>query len=356
MQLLTMSFQSSFLISTIWMLRKLAGNYLPKRILPFLWGTALIRMLIPVNWISPLSFYRLFPATNLSPQTPISQSWSWNLWLVGVLLIASWFLFRNFLLLRQLEGANDLPNFYWKSPKPMRRTIRICRSNAISTPMAVGILRPRILLPTSWDMQAPDTGYVLAHEFFHIFCLDGLWKLLALAAACLHWFNPLAWLLLFCLNRDLELACDERVLSHFGWGRTVQLQYAASLLAQAAINSGISLTESHYGKHPLEERLNAIMKRKKANPRNIFFTAITVLTLTAVFATTPPPTTLSATVPTPYYPAAITAEPQISNSPAEKCFKLLKALRNSDLDRTEREQKRMIEIITFKKENTNEKN
>ena len=60
--------------------------------------------------------------------------------------------------------------------------------------------------------------FIVAHEYFHIRCLGMLWKLLALNAVCVHWFNPLGWFMLALLNRDLEITCDGMVINEFGGG------------------------------------------------------------------------------------------------------------------------------------------
>ena len=79
--------------------------------------------------------------------------------------------------------------------------------------------------------------YVLEHEFVHIRRFDALWKLLLLAAACAHWFNPLVWVMYVLANRDLELSCDETVVRRFGGARA---SYARVLIGMEAEKSGFA--------------------------------------------------------------------------------------------------------------------
>ena len=80
-----------------------------------------------------------------------------------------------------------------------------------------GVIRPVILMPknTEWK-NIYQLRYVLEHEYVHIRRLDMLTKLIMIAAVCIHWFNPLVWVMYILFNRDLELSCDETVVRRFG--------------------------------------------------------------------------------------------------------------------------------------------
>lgn len=105
----------------------------------------------------------------------------------------------------------------WLRQHPLRRKIAIRQSDRISSPLSFGVLRPVILLPKKTDWTDEEAlRYVLEHEFVHIRRFDSVGKLLLIAAACVHWFNPLVWAMYVLANRDLELSCDETVLRRFG--------------------------------------------------------------------------------------------------------------------------------------------
>ena len=96
------------------------------------------------------------------------------------------------------------------------------------------------------------------HEYVHIQRWDALWKLLFALALCIHWFNPLVWLMFVLANRDLELTCDERVIRHFGAG--TKQNYAHSLIRMAEQRSKFAPLYSGFSKHVAAERIESIMK------------------------------------------------------------------------------------------------
>jgi len=84
------------------------------------------------------------------------------------------------------------------------------------------------------DEEKPN--YILTHEFIHIKRFDYAWKLLFAAAVCVHWFNPLVWLMYILANRDIELACDEKVLQIFG--RKSRASYGLTLRHKELLRLG----------------------------------------------------------------------------------------------------------------------
>jgi len=106
------------------------------------------------------------------------------------------------------------------------RSGNIYVSARVSGPVVCGIIRPRIVLPDRTEER--DLVYILAHERAHIARGDNLWRIIALFTACLHWFNPFAWVFLRAFLSDIELACDEKALNELGAG--ARKEYAAALL------------------------------------------------------------------------------------------------------------------------------
>ena len=100
---------------------------------------------------------------------------------------------------------------------------------------------------------------------------------------CVHWFNPLVWVMLVLLSRDLELSCDEMVLRHFGW--TERASYAHSLIDMAERGRPFSFMHSYFSKNAAEERIIAIMKYKKTSLLAVVLALVLTLGMAAGFTT-----------------------------------------------------------------------
>lgn len=173
-----------------------------------------------------------------------------------------------------------------KERMPLRRQIRIRQFDRIGTPLTYGVRRPTILLPNQTLEEQPKTlTYILTHEYVHIRRFDCVSKLLLSAALCLHWFNPLVWVMYVLANRDLELSCDEMVLRLLGIEN--RSAYAMALLEMEEKRSGFGALYSAFGKNAIEERIGAIMKMKKRSLLSVVMAVVLVFTLTACLATSP---------------------------------------------------------------------
>lgn len=173
-----------------------------------------------------------------------------------------------------------------KEKMPLRRQIRIRQFDRIGTPLTYGVRKPTILLPNQTLEEQPKTlTYILTHEYVHIRRFDCVSKLLLSAALCLHWFNPLVWVMYVLANRDLELSCDEMVLRLLGIEN--RSAYAMALLEMEEKRSGFGALYSAFGKNAIEERIGAIMKMKKRSLLSAVMAVVLVFTLTACLATSP---------------------------------------------------------------------
>lgn len=141
-----------------------------------------------------------------------------------------------------------------KDSKHLRENIYL--SEKVTSPAVYGILRPKIVLPTSWAER--DLKLVLLHERTHIRRLDNLWRMLAFVLVALHWFNPIAWIFLKLLLTDLELACDEGVLAQLGEDR--KKEYALSLLDS---KTGTNVFASAFGGAKIRTRIENILSYQK---------------------------------------------------------------------------------------------
>lgn len=135
-------------------------------------------------------------------------------------------------------------------------------------------------------MDAAALPYVLLHERVHLRRMDNLWKLLALIAAAVHWFNPMAWLLVVLLDWDLEVSCDAWAVRKLDAAQ--RRCYALSLLELAERPRKRSPLVSGFTQNPLEERIQSIMKQNKKTALCLGAAIVMVLSATAVFATEAP--------------------------------------------------------------------
>lgn len=200
------------------------------------------------------------------------------LWAVGAAGLTLFFLLGYLRTLRALSGARQAPDAgIWLSSCGIRfhRTISIRLLDDARTPLTYGLGRPAVVLPEHLETDARRRMYILTHELVHIRSLDCLRKWLLTSALCVHWFNPLVWLMVYTANRDLELACDGTVLRLLGDGS--RKAYAGVLLEFAARKRPDLAFVSGFGQTAAEERIHHIMKYRKTS---YCILLITVLTLT----------------------------------------------------------------------------
>lgn len=316
MKLLQMSLAGGVMILVITVIRALAIERLPKKTFLALWAAALARLLAPVSLPSALSIYSLLarrapaaaewtavPALPALPaetgaaaaaaaqqtaSAPAAQPPVWTIvWAVGAAVCAVVFAIAYGRCSREFRASFPVENDVtrrWLQSHPLRRTIAIRQSGRISSPLTFGVLRPVILMPkkTDWTDETA-LRYVLEHEFVHIQRFDVLSKLLLIAAVCVHWFNPLVWVMYVLANRDLELSCDETVLRRFGGD--VRAAYARVLIRMEAARGGFAPLCNHFGKNAIEERITAIMKTKRITIVSLGLAALLVAGTVTVFAT-----------------------------------------------------------------------
>lgn len=125
--------------------------------------------------------------------------------------------------------------------------------------------------------------YVLAHELVHIKRFDIITKVVLAVALCIHWFNPLVWVMYVLANRDIELSCDETVIRQFG--ENTRAVYAKVLISMEETRSGFTPLCNNFSRNAIEERITAIMKTRKTTVVSLVLAALIVAGTTAVFAT-----------------------------------------------------------------------
>ena len=313
MNFLQMSVTGGVMILVITVIRSLTVNHVPKKTFLVLWAAALLRMLLPVSLPSVLSIYSLmgqkastamknvpaaaFPilpsgrAAVILPQpdaAPLKAVSVWSVvWIAGMVLCAAFFAAVYWNCCREFRMSFPVDNDasrQWLRTHPLRRKIAIRQSGRVSSPLTFGVLRPVILMPkkTEWNDE-PALQYVLEHEFVHIRRFDAVSKLLLIAAACIHWFNPLVWVMYVLANRDMELSCDETVVRHFG--SQARAAYANVLICMEEARSGFAPLCNHFSRNAIEERITAIMKTGKITVLSLVLAALLVAGTVTVFAT-----------------------------------------------------------------------
>ena len=135
----------------------------------------------------------------------------------------------------------------------------IYQSENIGSPFVLGIVRPRIYLPYHIDDQ--DLNHVVAHEQTHIRRRDHWWKPLGFLLLTIHWFNPLMWLAYVLLCRDIELACDERVIKELD--NEQRADYTQALLTCSVNRRMIAACPLAFGEVGVKERVKSVMNYKK---------------------------------------------------------------------------------------------
>ena len=153
----------------------------------------------------------------------------------------------------------------------------------LSSPFILGILRPRIYLPSELDEQTRQ--HVLAHERAHLSRLDHLWKPLGFFLLAVHWFNPLLWLAYCLLCRDIELACDERVVRKLD--KSAKIAYSSALVRCSVSRRAIALCPLAFGEVGVKNRIRAILNYKKPGFWVLLLAAILCVALAVGFLTDP---------------------------------------------------------------------
>ena len=320
-----MSVAGGVLILFIVVIRAVAIHRLPKTTFFVLWLIAALRLLLPlsiplpgglpVNVASISDAVQDFAAQNFvqgneegssSTQAPPSfapdvepgeqfQATAQEIervpvfvvvWLAGSLLLAAYFAISYLRSLQKFRMSlpDNTPYVQrWLSEHRITRPLEVRSSDLISSPLTYGILRPVILLPKKFDRSDETVlQYVLAHEYIHIRRFDAITKILFAATLCVHWFNPLVWVMYVLANRDVELSCDGCVLRMLG--EKERSAYARALIRMEERKSGMSALYSHFSKNAITERIEAIMKFKKTSIAACALALVVTVGATTAFA------------------------------------------------------------------------
>lgn len=176
---------------------------------------------------------------------------------------------------------------YWKMNRKLRMAVllkdNIFQSEYADSPFVFGIVNPKIYIPYSLDAQ--NIEYVVAHERAHIRRKDHLWKPLGFLLMSVYWFNPLVWLSYELLCRDIELACDEKVIRKLENGQ--RADYSKALLECSVDNGKMTAFPIYFGEAGVKERIKNILNYKKATFIIIAGAVIACVAIAACFLTNP---------------------------------------------------------------------
>ena len=187
-------------------------------------------------------------STGEAPKTVSSQllpvaAW---IWLGGAVLMLAYMVFSYLRIGRKVRIS-------------MREEGNVYICDEITSPFILGVLRPRIYLPS--DLNEKDRAYVLAHEEAHLKRLDHFWKPFAFILLALYWFNPVMWAAYILLCRDIELACDEKVIGREGAG--YRRAYSEALLACSMPQRLVTACPLAFGEVGVKVRIQSVLNYRK---------------------------------------------------------------------------------------------
>lgn len=305
LKLVNMSLTASWLVLAV-LLARLILRKAPRWIFAALWGLVAFRLICPISIESALSLipsreplpweilYTAAPelqsgigsidgAVNpvlsglLAPERGASvnpaQVWSFilsHVWLAGMAAMLLYAAGSVLLLRRRVAAATLLGE-------------NIKQSEQVDSPFVLGCLRPTIYLP--YAMEASDMPHVIAHEQAHIKRHDHWWKPIGFLLLSVYWFNPILWLAYALLCRDIEAACDEKVIGDME--RDERRAYSTALLNCGARRRRIAACPLAFGETGVKERVKSVMNYQKPAFRVIAAAAIVSALVAACFLTDP---------------------------------------------------------------------
>ena len=305
LKIINMSISASWLVLAVLILRFVLKKA-PKWINVLLWGIVAIRLICPFSFESPLS---LIPSAETIPlnigmdSTPtinsgisainnavnpiISQS---NTPMAGAsvnLLQITIGIYEYIWIFGMIALALYTAISYWRLHRKVDTAVRykdnIFQSENVSFPFVLGIIKPRIYLP--FKMNGQYLEYVVAHEQAHICRKDHWWKPLGFLLLMIHWFNPLMWLAYVLLCRDIELACDEKVIKELG--NEQRGDYTQALVACSVNRRMLAACPLAFGEVSVKERVKSVMNYKKPAFWVIIISVIVCVGIAVCFLTNP---------------------------------------------------------------------
>ena len=306
LKVMNMSISASWLIMAV-LICRLVLKKAPKWACVLLWGIVAARLLFPFSIESDLSLipsaetispeimmdatptiHTGIPAINNAVNPIISQSFApspaasanplqiWIpvlsvVWIVGVAILLAYTAISFWFLRKKVDTAVLLRG-------------NILQSENVSSPFVLGVIRPKIYLPFKIDEQ--DMDHVVAHELAHIRRRDHWWKPLGFLLLTVHWFNPLMWLAYVLLCRDIELACDEKVIKELS--NEQRADYTQALLTCSVNRRMIAACPLAFGEVGVKERVKSVMNYRKPAFWVVVLAVLACGVVAVCFLTNPP--------------------------------------------------------------------
>lgn len=281
LKLVNLSISASWLILAVLVLRFVLKKA-PKWVMPLLWGVVALRLVCLFSIESALS---LIPSAETIPSEIVTETREPVLYEQATLDIVTnptlpsaaevpvgvsrqqaqvdfniysvlWLAGMAALLVHALVSAGKLKR---KLATAILLRDNIYESEFVDSPFVFGVVKPNIYLPM--HMDEGTAAYVIAHEHAHLARRDHWWKVLGYLVLALHWFNPLVWVayILFC--RDIELACDEKVVK--GLDGAARADYSQALLSCAAPGRAVAACPLAFGEGNIKMRVKSALHYKK---------------------------------------------------------------------------------------------
>ena len=305
LKIINMSISASYIVLAVLLLRLLLKKA-PKWITVVLWGIVAVRLACPFSIESVLS---LIPSSEvvspniMTDKTPtintgipiinsalnpvISESFTPNpgdsanplqiwipvltaIWIVGMVALLIYTVISYARVRRKIGTA-----VLYKD--------NIYQSENVVSPFVLGIIKPKIYLP--FNMNEKDMEHVVAHEMAHIRRKDHLWKPLGFLLLTLHWFNPLMWLGYVLLCRDIELACDEKVIGELD--HDARADYSEALLTCSVNRRMIAACPLAFGEVGVKDRVKSVLNYKKPAFWIIIAAVVACVAVAVCFLTNP---------------------------------------------------------------------
>lgn len=303
LKLLNLSITASWLILAVLCIRLLFRK-IPKWITCLLWGVVAIRLIFPFSIESAFSLQLSAEPIRTSTMVegeliPYVPSVNSN---IGVVentvnpLLAEAFAYQETESVAPLQIATEIAGSVWLSGMVVllifalvsmiklrlrvreavryKENIYIC--DAVKSPFILGIIKPRIYLSSALSEEEMD--YIIAHERAHLKRKDHLWKPFGYLLLCIYWFNPLCWIAYIMLCKDIELACDEKVIKDMSFGD--KKEYSRVLLFCATQRHLVMACPLAFGEVGVKERVKTVLNYKKPT----FWITIAVIVVCAIVA------------------------------------------------------------------------
>ena len=307
LKLLNLSISASWLVLAVLVLR-LISKRSPKWVNVLLWGIVALRLVLPFSIESALSLIpsaetvspaavQFAPAPTITsgvsvidnavnsslsehfaavPTASVNPLYVWTeiagwVWLIGLGAMLLYALVSYLRLRRRVSVS-----------LPVQDHIYLC--DAISSPFILGVVKPRIYLPSGLDEVQRQN--VLSHERAHLARRDHWWKPLGFALLAVYWFNPVLWLAYALLCRDIELACDERVIRTMD--ESAVKTYSTVLLACSIPRKAVITCPLAFGEVGVKERVRNALHYKKPAFWIVVASAVVCIVVAVCFLTNPP--------------------------------------------------------------------